>query len=110
MIHTDPELLKRVIQNILSNCLRYAEHEILIRMSTDGNSLILLIQDDGPGFLEKDLPHIFERFYKGNGGKNGIGLSIVWTGIHYLGGSITAGNRAVPEHGAYYQLLLPLSF
>ena len=109
MIHTDPELLKRVIQNILSNCLRYAEHEILIRMSTDGNSLILLIQDDGPGFLEKDLPHIFERFYKGNGGKNGIGLSIVWTGIHYLGGSITAGNRAVPEHGAYYQLLLPLS-
>ena len=110
MIYTDPELLKRVIQNILSNCLRYAEHEILIRMSTDGNSLILLIQDDGPGFLEKDLPHIFERFYKGNGGKNGIGLSIVWTGIHYLGGSITAGNRAVPEHGAYYQLLLPLSF
>ena len=109
MIRTDPELLKRVIQNILSNCLRYAEHEILIRMSTDGNSLILLIQDDGPGFLEKDLPHIFERFYKGNGGKNGIGLSIVWTGIHYLGGSITAGNRAVPEHGAYYQLLLPLS-
>ena len=110
MIYTDPELLKRVIQNILSNCLRYADHEILIRMSTDGNSLILLIQDDGPGFLEKDLPHIFERFYKGNGGKNGIGLSIVWTGIHYLGGSITAGNRAVPEHGAYYQLLLPLSF
>ena len=110
MIYTDPELLKRVIQNILSNCLRYAEHEILIRMSTDGNSLILLIQDDGPGFPEKDLPHIFERFYKGNGGKNGIGLSIVWTGIHYLGGSITAGNRAVPEHGAYYQLLLPLSF
>lgn len=110
MIHTDPELLKRVIQNILSNCLRYADHEILIRMSTNGNSLILLIQDDGPGFLEKDLPHIFERFYKGNGGKNGIGLSIVWTGIHYLGGSITAGNRAVPEHGAYYQLLLPLSF
>ena len=109
-IHTDPELLKRVIQNILSNCLRYAEHEILIRMSTDGNSLILLIQDDGPGFPEKDLPHIFERFYKGDGGKNGIGLSIVWTGIHYLGGSITAGNRAVPEHGAYYQLLLPLSF
>lgn len=109
-IHTDPELLKRVIQNILSNCLRYADHEILIRMSTDGNSLILLIQDDGPGFPEKDLPHIFERFYKGNGGKNGIGLSIVWTGIHYLGGSITAGNRAVPEHGAYYQLLLPLSF
>lgn len=110
MIRTDPELLKRVIQNILSNCLRYADHEILIRMSTDGNSLILLIQDDGPGFLEKDLPHIFERFYKGDGGKNGIGLSIVWTGIHYLGGSITAGNRAVPEHGAYYQLLLPLSF
>lgn len=108
-IHTDPELLKRVIQNILSNCLRYADHEILIRMSTDGNSLILLIQDDGPGFPEKDLPHIFERFYKGNGGKNGIGLSIVWAGIHYLGGSITAGNRAVPEHGAYYQLLLPLS-
>ena len=110
MIRTDPELLKRVIQNILSNCLRYAEHEILIRMSTDGNSLILLIQDDGPGFLEKELPHIFERFYKGDGGKNGIGLSIVWTGIHYLGGSITAGNRAVPEHGAYYRLLLPLSF
>ena len=109
-IHTDPELLKRVIQNILSNCLRYADHEILIRMSTDGNSLILLIQDDGPGFPEKDLPHIFERFYKGNGGKNGIGLSIVWTGIHYLADPLPPETGAVPEHGLIYSAFMPLFF
>ena len=106
MIRTDPELLKRVIQNILSNCLRYAEHEILIRMSTDGNSLILLIQDDGPGFLEKDLPHIFERFYRGKvpqGEGIGIGLSLAKRIIEEHHGFIVARN----DNGAVFEISIP---
>lgn len=108
MVHTDPELLKRIIQNILSNCLRYANHEIWIHMTHTNDRLVLLIHDDGSGFREKDLPHIFERFYKGEGGKNGIGLSIVRSGIHYLGGTIEAGNLTPPRHGAFYRISLPI--
>ena len=112
MIRTDPELLKRVIQNILSNCLRYAEHEILIRMSTDGNSLILLIQDDGPGFLEKDLPHIFERFYRVDKtrdretGGTGLGLSITYATVMMHNGSIKVNSKE--EEGTSIQMRIPL--
>ena len=49
---------------------------------------VILIKDDGPGFDNADLPHVFERFYKGKGGKTGIGLSVVWSAIHYLGGIV----------------------
>ncbi len=76
MIRTDPGLLKRIIQNILSNCLRYADREIHVQLTHTSGELELLIYDDGPGFREKDLPHIFERFYKGEGGKTASGFPL----------------------------------
>lgn len=108
-IKTDPDLLKRIMQNIISNSLRYARQEITVAVTQDELSVYILIEDDGPGFDEDDLPHIFERFYKGTGGKNGIGLSFVWSAVHYLGGTIKAENRKQPDSGASYILSFPKS-
>jgi signal transduction histidine kinase len=66
----------RAVINIMANCLRYAETAVSIDYYENGNVVILSIKDDGAGIDEQDLPNIFKRFYKGKGGKHGIGLSI----------------------------------
>lgn len=109
-IETDPDLLNRILQNLLSNSLRYADTKITVDITQKEHMAIILIKDDGPGFDNADLPHVFERFYKGKGGKTGIGLSVVWSAIHYLGGSIEIGNQSHPSKGAYYRLYLPEKF
>ena len=109
-IETDPKLLERILQNIISNSFRYAETTIAIRLKDTSDGVLILVEDDGPGFDKEDLPHIFERFYKGKGGKTGIGLSVVWAGVCYLGGTVEAGNRNPPSKGAYYCIRLPKTF
>ncbi len=106
-IETDPDLLNRIFQNLLSNSIRYANTEIVVYIKQQDHMAVIIIEDDGPGFDSADLPHVFERFYKGKGGKTGIGLSFVWSAIHYLGGTIEIGNQSYPDTGAYYRLCLP---
>lgn len=106
-VWADPELLGRIVQNVLSNCIRYGKSEVLVRCETDGEQAVILVEDDGMGFSMEDIPHVFERFYQGKGGEFGIGLSVVRTGMEYLGGRVEIGNRKPPENGAYYRLVLP---
>ena len=108
MMTTDPDLLIRIIQNIVSDCMRYAESEVHIRLM-GGECVTITISDDGPGIAEEDLPHMFELYYKGKDGKYGIGLSVVAGAVKYLGGSITVKNKVHPDHGAVYELTLPLA-
>ena len=68
-----------------------------------------MVADDGPGIEEEELPHIFERFYKGRNGNFGLGLSIVQSGLTCMGGNVSVENRKAPEHGAVYKLRLPIS-
>ncbi|MBC2575153.1 sensor histidine kinase [Peptostreptococcus canis] len=72
----DEDMIQRAFSNIISNAIRYAKSKIDIECKSEGEKLYLSIKDDGCGILEEDLPHIFERFYKGKGGKFGIGLSM----------------------------------
>lgn len=104
----DPDLLIRIFQNVISNCMRYAETRVDIRLELDGQWAVIIVKDDGPGIAEKDLPHIFERYYQGKNGNYGIGLSVVLTGMQYLGGKVSVSNREAPGHGALYQLYLPV--
>jgi len=69
--------LHRAFSNLLSNAVRYASSEIVLSCTGDNAAVRVEISDDGPGIGPDDLPHIFERFYKGPGGNHGIGLSIV---------------------------------
>jgi signal transduction histidine kinase len=79
----DPQRVREVLNNLLSNALRYAPHggEIRIRLTEASPSpeknVTISIEDDGPGIEPAELPHVFERFYKSSdSGGMGLGLSI----------------------------------
>lgn len=106
IIYSDEEKLSRAITNIISNCIRYADSTIAVVSNvTLDNKLDITISDDGSGFDEKDIPHIFDRFYKGKKGKFGLGLSISKNIIEKLHGSLTAGNG---KKGAEFSIKLPI--
>lgn len=80
----------KAVNNLISNALRYAKKEIKLTCLNDGDEVIIAVSDDGKGISDEDFPHIFERFYKGNGGKSGIGLSIVKSVAELYGGTVYA--------------------
>lgn len=69
----DDTLLMRALSNVISNSLRYARTTICL----EKQGKTLMISNDGPQISQDDLPHIFDRFYKGAGGQTGIGLAMV---------------------------------
>lgn len=99
------EELLRAVDNILSNALRYAASHVKVELDQENGYGIIRIDDDGEGIEAKDLPHIFERFYKGRKGNHGIGLSIAETAVNRNGGRITAENTG---KGARFTIALPL--
>lgn len=101
-IIADPEQLKRVINNIISNSVKYLDKEkgvIDIRILDEVDSIRVEIEDNGKGIAAKDLPNIFERFYRTDASRNssqggsGIGLSIVKKIIEDHGGYIWATSK-----------------
>ena len=91
-VYGDEEMLKSAFGNILSNALRYAGRKISVSCGKEKDKIRIRIADDGRGISEGDLPRIFERFYKGEGGNTGIGLSIAKDIIEQHGGDIRAEN------------------
>ncbi len=79
----------RAFSNLISNALRYARDTITLSCGNTNHGIEVSVTDDGTGISGEDLPHIFERFYKGRKGKHGIGLSIVKSVIELHGGEIT---------------------
>ena len=101
-IIADPEQLKRVINNIISNSIKYMDKPqgvINIRILDEIDSIRVEIEDNGKGIATKDLSNIFERFYRTDASRNsskggsGIGLSIVKKIIEDHGGYIWATSR-----------------
>lgn len=92
LIMADEEKLTRAIINVLGNCLRYCRENIDVVLKNEGSKVIIIIEDDGPGFEEKDLENLFERFFKGKGGNYGLGLAITKSIIDKHNGSIVAEN------------------
>lgn len=101
-IIADPEQLKRVINNIISNSVKYMNKEqgvIDIRILDEVDAIRVEIEDNGMGIAAKDLPNIFERFYRTDASRNsskggsGIGLSIVKKIVEDHGGYIWATSK-----------------
>lgn len=101
----DRSLLSQVVINMISNCIRYAENTILIETFYQDELPYIRVSDDGKGFAAEDVPHLFERFYKGEKGNFGLGLSIVKSAVEYMHGTIQAYNK--PEGGAAFLVGLP---
>jgi signal transduction histidine kinase len=73
-VNADPTLLELVLRNVLDNALRYSETgQVICRL--DGSCLAVI--DSGPGFAEDELERVFDRFFAGPGGVNGLGLALV---------------------------------
>lgn len=98
----DAEQLKRVVNNIVSNSVKYLDKKkgiINIRLKDDGDFVQIEIEDNGKGIAARDLPNIFERFYRTDSSRNsskggsGIGLSIVKKIIEDHGGRIWATSK-----------------
>lgn len=101
-IIADPEQLKRVINNIISNSVKYMDKPqgvIDIRILDEIDSIRVEIEDNGKGIAAKDLSNIFERFFRTDASRNsskggsGIGLSIVKKIIEDHGGYIWATSK-----------------
>ena len=102
MIIADAEQLKRVINNIVSNSVKYLDKKkgiINIRIKDVGDFIQVEIEDNGRGIAARDLPNIFDRFYRTDASRNsskggsGIGLSIVRKIIEDHGGKIWATSK-----------------
>ena len=98
----DAEQLKRVVNNIVSNSVRYLDKKkgiINIRIRDAGDFVQIELEDNGSGIAKKDLPYIFDRFFRADASRNsstggsGIGLSIVKKIIEDHGGRIWATSR-----------------
>lgn len=99
----DPEQLCRVIHNIIGNAIKYMRAEepsfISMRIKDVGDFIQVEIEDNGKGISNKDLPYIFDRFYRADASRNsaaggsGIGLSIVKKIIEDHGGKIWATSK-----------------
>lgn len=101
-IVADPEQMKKVINNIITNSVKYMGHDngiIDIRILDEGESVKIEIEDNGKGIAAKDIGRIFERFYRTDSSRNslqggsGIGLSIVKKIIEDHAGYIWASSK-----------------
>jgi two-component system, OmpR family, sensor histidine kinase CssS len=105
VVLTDENLLGQAVANIMANAVRYARQVIRIIPQADAESVWLTFQDDGPGITPEDLPHLFERFYKGRNGQFGLGLAIAHSAVSALKGEMIAENS--PDGGAIFRIGLP---
>ncbi|MDY3999314.1 MAG: HAMP domain-containing sensor histidine kinase [Blautia sp.] len=102
LVIADGEQIRRVIHNIISNAVKYMDKNkgvIQIRIKDVGDFIQVEIEDNGKGIAAKDLPYIFDRFYRTDVSRNsskggsGIGLSIVRKILEDHGGKVWATSR-----------------
>ena len=113
----DPQRLRQVLLNLLSNALRHTpsggEVRIRSRVGRDG-WLLTTVTDTGPGIPAEDLPHIFDRFYRGEksrsreSGGAGLGLTIARQLVEDHGGRIWA-ESAGAGRGSTFSFTLPIA-
>jgi len=113
-VQADPKRLRQVFANLLANAVRHTPADGMIRISLRrvGAEAEVSVSDTGTGIAADDLPHLFERFYRGDPARNrvggtGLGLAIVRQWVDAHGGRIWAENN--PQGGARFTIRLPLS-
>ncbi len=114
LVEVDRTRVGQVLTNLLSNALRHtpAGGTVTVGARREGGEVVLRVTDDGEGIPADQLPHVFERFFRGDGARSrdrsgsGIGLTISRAIVDAHGGSITAAS-AGPGRGATFSVTLP---
>lgn len=91
----------QIIFNLAENAIKYnnADGDVFLRLSREGDEVVMLVEDTGIGIPDEDIPHIFDRFYRVDKarsrarGGSGLGLSIVRDAVKTNGGEITVEHR-----------------
>jgi two-component system sensor histidine kinase MprB len=100
VVSGQPERVSRAVSNLLDNARKWSPPGGLIEVRLRGGELT--VRDHGPGFEEKDLPHVFDRFFRSDRARampgSGLGLAIVRQAAEAHGGSVEAANA--PGGGA----------
>ena len=104
------------VENIAKNCMEHTPPggTVTVAVREDALACTIAVSDTGPGIAPEDLPHIFERFYRGRGGEGpdvaqpagfGIGLSLAQALVSAQGGTLRASNN--PAGGARFEIAFP---
>ncbi|MFF5972177.1 ATP-binding protein [Streptomyces sp. NPDC012769] len=107
----DPRRFDVVVANLVGNALRHGGPPVTVRLYEEGGRLVTEVADRGPGIPEDVLPHVFDRFYKGDPARarsagSGLGLAITLENVRLHGGTVVAANR--PDGGAVFTVRIPL--
>ncbi len=113
IVTTDSDLIHQVIFNLVDNAIKYTPENgtISVKNVLEGNTAKLYIRNTGTGIPEKDLPFIFDRFYKVDKSRGtdkkgtGLGLYLVKTILSLLGGQITVKST----EGSYCEFVITLN-
>jgi two-component system sensor histidine kinase/response regulator len=115
-VTADPEALRQVVDNLISNALKFTPAGGKISVNcrkNEGGMAEFTVQDSGPGFTEADRSRLFQRYGRltarptGGEPSSGLGLSIVKRLVEAMKGSITLESR--PGESAHFRVLLPLA-
>ncbi len=118
LIHGDGDRLRQVVNNLIDNSLKFTppggQVVVTLRRDVAGNQLVMSVADTGMGISPADLPHVFERFYRGDKSRqrenlahgNGLGLSICRSIVTAHGGSIHV--ESAIGRGATFIVCLPI--
>jgi len=113
-VSADPDRLERILTNLLTNSLKYSApgSQVTVALAPTDGEVVVSVSDQGPGIAPEDLPHLFERFYRGNhshDGREGLGLGLYITKglVEAHGGRIWAESRV--GEGSTFSFTLPVA-
>lgn len=111
-VYADLGLIERALSNLMDNALQHtpAGGSITVRLESRAGKVWVAVEDSGTGIADADLPHVFERFYRGTDSRSeapanaGLGLSIVRRIVNMHGQTISAANAG--SQGALFRFSL----
>ena len=113
-IRADADRVAQILRNLLINALRYTRGRITVSTApVEQGHIVLSVTDSGEGILPEDLPHVFDRFYRGDrsraraSGGTGLGLAIARAWVEAMGGNI--GVESTPGKGSRFRFSLPVA-